>query len=156
MDNLKLQLETVCLISIFAGLISVAIPQGKMKNSFSAFCAAVIIFATVSPVADIKTQGLGYFKLSSENKDEMLLSDVSTAETELYESLLASSIEKELEKAGYKLTVKVYCEKTDDEIRVMSFFVKGSIDKNASGEIEAYLKKGFPDAQVKIEEVRDG
>ena len=156
MDKIKLQLETVCLISIFAGLISVAIPQGKMKNAFSAFCSAVIIFSTVAPVADIKTQDLSFFSFSSESKDEMLLSDVSTAETDLYANLLETTLEKELRKAGHRVNVKAFCEKVNDEIRIISFAVNGNSDENARTEIEDYFKNGFPDVQVKFEEAGDG
>jgi len=151
-DEIKLQLETVCLVSIFAGLVSVAIPQGKMKGAFTAFCSAVIIFSTVAPVADIRTRGLDIFSFAATEKDELLLNNVSTAETDLYAGLLEAAVEKELEKAGYAAFVKVFCEKQEDEIKVISFTVRGIADENSVDAIRSYLEGGFPGAAVKFEE----
>ncbi len=151
MDKIKMHIETLCLISIFAGIMSALIPQGKLKNAFSAFCGAVIIFSTVTPLAQIKTQGIRLFSVESEKNDQLLLSDVKTAEASVYESVLGAAVEKELEKSGYITDVKAYCENEGEEIRIVSFSVSTSADENAKNDIEAYLKKSFGDIMVKFE-----
>ena len=156
MDKIKLQLETLCMISIFAGLTGIAIPQGKMKNAFSAFCAAVIVFSTVVPLADIKIQDLLSFSVVSREKDEMLLTEVSTAEAELYEELLDNTLEKELEASGHKVTLKSDCINSSGNIEVRLFTVTGNLEENERSEIESYLKKGFADVAVKFEEGNNG
>lgn len=156
MDEIKLYVETVCLVSIFASLAGAAIPQGKMKSAFSAFCAAVFIFSIASPLADIKPQGLSLFSFASEERDEMLLSNVSTAQAELFENMLEDVLEAQLEKAGYTVTLEVSSEKKDDEFEVSSFTVRGAADEKARAEIEAYLKKSFSDATVNFEEDGNG
>lgn len=151
------QIETVCLVSMFAGIISAAIPQGKLKSAFSSFCAVAIIFYMVTPLAQIRTEGLKLFSLEIESSEEELLSDVRSAEVMLYESLIEKSITQAVEKMGYRASIKALCEsRGDDEIRVISFTVSGTFDANAEAEIENFLKEGFNGVAVNFEEVDNG
>ena len=86
----------------------------------------------------------------------MLLSNVSTAQAELFENMLEDVLEAQLEKAGYTVKLEVSSEKKDDEFEVSSFAVRGAADEKARAEIEAYLKKSFSDATVNFEEDGNG
>lgn len=152
MDKIKNYIEAISLISIFIGLISALIPQGKLKNAFSAFCGAVIIFSVVNPIADIKNSGINIFAFEAEESEEQLLSDVKTAEVFVYEDVLASAVEKALSESGYTAEVKAYCENEGEEIKLISFTVKTVADENSVSYIEAYLENSFGDIAVKFEE----
>lgn len=151
MDKIRLHIQAVCLVSIFSGLVCALIPQGKLKNAFSAFCAVVIIFSALAPVAEIKTKQLSLFSIKSTEAEQMLLSDVKAAEVSVYESVLASAIEKELEKSGYKAVVSALCEKKAEEISIVSFTVKINASEQEKKDIEVYLKNSFGNIKVNFE-----
>ena len=152
MDKIKNYIQVISLISIFIGLISALIPQGKLKNAFSAFCGAVIIFSAVNPLADIKSRGISLFNFEAEESEEQLLSNVKTAEVLIYEGVLASAVEKALLESGYKAEVKAYCENAGEKIKITSFAVRTAADEKYRGDIESYLKRSFGDITVKFEE----
>ena len=152
MDDIKMRIHTLCLISIFSGLTGAAIPRGRLKNAFSAFCAVVIVFSTVAPLAEFKTDGIRLFASDSAHNEQMLLSDVKTAEASVYETVLGRAVEKELEKSGYAVSVKAYCRVDGDEISITGFTVTAAADEEAKNTIEAYLKKSFGDIRVNFEE----
>lgn len=151
MYDIKAKTEALCLISIFAGVMGALIPQGKLKNAFSAFCALAIVFSTVSPLAEIKTEGISLFNMEENENNELLLANVKTAEASVYESVIGSAVEKELEKLGYAADVIACCKVQDGEIRVISFTVAVNADEAVKDEIEAYLKKSFGDVGVSFE-----
>lgn len=143
MDEIKTGIEGVCLISIFTGLIGAAIPQGKMKKAFTAFCSAVIIFSIVIPVGEFKADGKKMFDITVTKNEQLLLAEVETAQQSLYEGVLGSAVENELEKSGYSVTVKAECRIDADEIIPYSFTVIIADNSSATADIEAYLKSSF-------------
>ncbi len=155
MDKIKAYIEMISLVSIFAGVVSALIPQGKLKNAFSAFCAAVIIFSAVNSVAEVKISGISLSGLEAQKSEQQLLSDVKTTETTVYESVLGSAVEKALEESGYIAQVKVHCENEGEEIRTVFLEVQAEGDEKIKNSIEAYLKKSFGDISVKFGEAED-
>ena len=94
MDKIELQVETVCLVSMLAGILITAIPQGKMKGAFSSFCAVVVIFYMLTPFSQIDIQKMKAFSLDSEDKSEELLSETRTAEVMISENILEKAMEE--------------------------------------------------------------
>lgn len=152
MDKLVSQLETVCLVSILGGILNAVIPKGRLKGAFSSFCAVVIILALFLPLGEIKSQGADIFNFKSEKFNSSLESEVKTAETLLFESLLEKSLTDALGEMGYKLSIKTECENRNGEPEVKKITVKGEFDAESKSEIEEYLKKSFSGSEISFEE----
>lgn len=150
MDKIKAYIEVISLVSIFAGITGAMIPQGRLKNAFTAFCGAVIIFSAVNSVAELNSHGISLLDFQLQKNEQLLLSDMKTAEVTVYEDVLESAVEKKLEEYGYNTQVKAYCEGADDEIKVISFEICTESDISARSSIEAYLKNSFGDITVEF------
>lgn len=148
---MQADIKTICFISVFSGIINAAIPAGRMKNAFNCFCAVMVVFYMLLPLSDIKPEELTLSAFDDDKHDEALLSDVRTAEVMLFESLLEASLEEKLTEAGFTVRLKVICEKKDDEIRVLSVAVKGSITTQEREKVERIITDSFDGAAVSFE-----
>ena len=156
MDKIASQIETVCLVSIFIGLISSVIPLGRLKNAFTGLCAAVLIFSMAAPLSKISKKAEDIFPFSSSKNDDMLLSDVKTAEKMLFEKTLENAIEKKLESDGITVTVRVAAENKNGEYQIISFSVRGELTQNEKIKIQDYLKSAFTVSSISFEEEDNG
>ena len=147
MDDIK----AVCLVSMLAGIIGALIPSGKMKSAFSAFCSVVMIFYIVSPLSGINAEGLRGFSLKNEESEEMLLSDIKTAEVILSEQMLEDALENNIRKSGFDLKLNVSCEKKDGEIKIKSITVSGCENEEDRGIVKEILLKNFNEIEIVFE-----
>lgn len=155
MDKIAFSLETVCFVSILAGIIGALIPQGKLKGAFSSFCAVVLVFCFIEPLSEIRGESFGALFTDDVRSEEELLSDVNTAEKQLYENLLEKGLEEKLDSIGCSAEVKAECEKNEDEYKTVTLTVKGKLTAQEKYAAEIYLKEGFPAAEIKFEETED-
>ncbi len=149
-------IKSLCLASMLAGIIGAIIPSGKMKGAFASFCAVVMIFYIVSPISDIKAKGLRNFSFENESRDELLLSDVRTAEVMLYEQMLEKALEEKFRESGLVLTLKINCEKLGDEIKVNCITVSGCENEGDRYTTEKILTDSFVGAKVVFEGESNG
>lgn len=146
------EIKTICMISMFAGIISAVIPSGKMKGAFNSFCAVVLIFYIILPLAGIKADSFKLFSAAdSEKRDEALLSDVRTAEVMLYEQMLEKAVKEKLGKSGLAASVEAECEKINEKFRVNSFEISGCNDEESRKTAEKILTESFADVKVIFE-----
>lgn len=153
MDKITSEIKLICLVSIFAGIISAVIPPGKLKGAFSSFCAIVVVFTMVSPLGEIKQLGFDSVFTADEEKEETLALQVKTAEIMLYESMIESATEDYLAEHGFEVILEVECSKEEDKMEVLSFTVKGDdLDDKDKKRISELLTDGFENAKVLFEE----
>jgi len=150
------EIKTICLVSMFVGIISAVIPSGKMKSAFTSFCAVVVIFYMISPLAGIKADSFKLSVFDAEKRDEALLSDVRTAEVMIYEQMLESALEEKLSQNGFDVSLKAVCEKVGEEFKVISFKISGCDDEESCQTAEKILTEGFADVRVSFEEDNNG
>lgn len=156
MDKIELQIKTVCVVSLFAGVISALIPQGRMKSAFSSFCAVVVIFHLVTPLTSIKTDSSEFFGKVIKEKENTFVDEVKTAEVMIYENALESALEKNLAEKGTEVKIEAVCEKTGDEITVVSFTVYSAAGEKEKEEVLQILNSGFCNAAVSFKEEENG
>ena len=155
MDNLTLQIKTVCLVSILTGIMSVLVPSGRLKKAFNSFCAVVIIFSVMLPFTSLgrsaeKSNLFDFSKAQSE-----LLSQSSSAEQLVYTSVVEKALNDRLTEMKIKGTVRVQCEKEGDGFSIVSFTVTADTDEDKD-KISAYLTEGFNGIPIYFKEEKDG
>lgn len=150
------EIKTICLVSIFAGITGALIPSGKMKSAFTSFCSVLVVFYMILPVADIRADSLDFSVFNDKIQEESLLSDVRTAEVMLYEQLLEKALEEKLRKMNLEATLKVKCEKLNDEITVISVDVSGCDGEEMRKRIKTMLTDSLGDIRVSFKEENNG
>lgn len=153
---MQTEIKTICLVSMLAGIISAAIPAGRMKNAFSSFCAVAVVFYMIAPLTEINADSFKLSAFAGDKHDEALLSDVRTAEVMLYEKMLEKALAEKLEQAGFKASLKLRCEKQGEEIKALSVTVAGSVSDEARQSIKKILTDSLGDITVSFEEDENG
>ena len=156
MVKTQTEIKTICLVSMFAGVISAAIPSGRMKSAFSSFCAVAVVFYMIAPLAEINADSIKLSVFDDKKRDEALLSDVRTAEVMLYEKMLEKALEEKIEQVGSKASLKLCCEKQGEEIKVVSATVAGIISEEERHSIRKILTDSRGDITVSFEEDESG
>lgn len=155
MDEFSLQIKTVCLVSIFTGVMSVLIPAGKLKKAFNSFCAIVIIFSVMLPFTSLKKAAEKGDLLDISRADGELLSQNSSAEQLIYTKVIEKAINDRLTEMDISAAVRVQCKKEDESFTVTSFTVVADTDEDRE-KTRAYLTEGFDGATINFEEDEDG
>ena len=156
MGEFESYIKSLCLISIFTGVISSAVPSGKLKNAFTGLCSVMLVFSMVLPL-----KGGGNFfenadSFSFSDSGKVLSSDVKTAEVIIYQQVMAEALEKEfLSSFNAESDVSACCENVNGEVRVISFEIYAALNEEQKAEIYVYLQERFPEAVITIMEAED-
>ena len=155
MDEFTLQIKTVCLVSIFTGIMSVLIPSGRLKKAFNSFCAVVIIFSIILPFTSLKKAAEESDMFDFSKAQSELLSQNSSAEQLVYTSVIEKALNDRLKEMGLKGKVDADCKKEGDSFRIVSFTVTADTDEEKD-KISVYLTEAFNEIPIHFKEEKDG
>lgn len=153
MDETVLQIKTICLVSILSGILSVLIPQGRMKSAYLSLCAVVMISAIALPFKNSHKKDFSFFSLDKGKINEELSSNFPQAEVTIFEQAIASALENNLSQEGISAKIGIKAEKVGESILVSEIAVNGSFTEEEKGQIKQFVFERFPDSALSINDV---
>lgn len=151
MDSLTLQIKSVCIVSIFTGILSVVIPSCRLKKAFNSFCAVVIVFTILMPFSSFGKGADDFVFFDSDSNEEGTLPNNDTAEKFIYGLIIENALNNRFAEMGLHIEISAECEKLEDEYRVTSFTVYGCKEEEKE-KVTTYFNEGFSGIPINFAE----
>lgn len=156
MDNPSLQIKTVCLVSILAGVLSAMIPKGRMKSAYASMSAVVLLSSMIIPLKSLGNMDFSAISIKHEEVSDNLEKESKRAETELFEAVVSSSLSDYFSEKGIRTIIKVESELFGDELSVEKINVSGSFNDEEKEYVTGYLTSCFENVTVYFTEGENG
>lgn len=156
MDKLVVYIKVICLVSVFAGVISALIPKGGLKGAYLSLSAVVLLTATLAPLKSFSEKDFADFTFKHREASESLSAEMQTAEVMLYSRMISDAIEKRLKQQGITADVSTQSRRENEDIFVTKMTLKGTFTESQREETASFLKSAFEKAEIIFEEEENG